>query len=111
MEMSVVFDNLAQATVEYRATVINPTTEHSTLTEQVALYANRLSIKETDSMALQTAMRNLQGELKNLKSEMYNLKKSSHSDGTVAANKENVRMVPNCKREGQYHHPTWCNTT
>ena len=97
--------------VEDRDAATKLMAEKITTTNQVALYANLLSIKETDSMALQTAMRNLQGELKNLKSEMYNLKKSSHSDGTVAANKENVRMVPNCKREGQYHHPTWCNTT
>ena len=46
------FTNLAQATSEDRAAVTNLTTENSTLTEQVALYDNRLSTKEADNMAL-----------------------------------------------------------
>ena len=44
MEMSVAFANMAQATAEDRA-VTNLTTANSTLTEQVALYANRLYTK------------------------------------------------------------------
>ena len=59
MDISVVFANLAQTTVDDRAAVTNLTTENITLTEQVALYANRLSNKEADNMALQTVMRNL----------------------------------------------------
>ena len=65
--MSVSFSNLAQATAEDRAAVINLVTANSTLTEQVVLYSNRLSTKEVDNMTLHTAVRNLQGKLKNLK--------------------------------------------
>ena len=49
MEMSVAFANIAQSTAEDRAAVTNLTTENSTLTEQVALYDNRLSTKEADN--------------------------------------------------------------
>ena len=55
MEMSMTFANLEQATAEYCSAVTNLNTANSTLTEQVALYTNRLSAKESDNMALQTA--------------------------------------------------------
>ena len=67
----------------------NLTTEKSTLTEQVAMYANRLSTKEADNMALKTAIKNLQGEFSNLKAEVANLKNSVHSGAAGAANKDN----------------------
>ena len=111
MEMSVEFANLAHATAEDRVAVTNLTRENSTLTEQVALYANRISNKEADNIALQAYMRNLQGEIKNLKTKMYSLKKSRHSGGAGAANKDNGRIAPSRKREGPYHHPTWWSTT
>ena len=69
------FANLVQATAEDRTAVTNLTTANRILTEQVALYDNRLSTKETDNMALQTATRNLQGVLKNLKAEVARLNK------------------------------------
>ena len=106
-----VFANLAQATSEDRAAVTNQTTENSTLYKQVALYTNRLSTKEVEKMALQTSMRNLQGELKNLKAEVASLKKSGHSVGASAAKKDNGRLVPKWKIEGQSHHLTWWSTT
>ena len=59
------FANLTQAVAEDRAAVTNLMTSTSTLTEQVAMYANHLSVKEAEKMLLQTAIRNLQGELKN----------------------------------------------
>ena len=65
--MYVAFSNMSQATAEDRTAITNLTTAIRTLIEQVALYSNRLSTKEVDNMALQTAVRNLQGELKNLK--------------------------------------------
>ena len=49
----------------------------------------------------QTAMRNLQWELKNLKAKVASLKKSVHSGAAGAANKDNGRLVPKCKREGK----------
>ena len=52
MEFSMGFANLAHATAEDLATMKNLTTANSTLTEQVVLYANRLSAKEADNMAL-----------------------------------------------------------
>ena len=61
------FANLAHATVENRVAVTNLTTANSTLTEQVAMYANRIFTKESDKLALQTSMKNLQMEVKNLK--------------------------------------------
>ena len=61
MEFSMAFANLEKATAEYLSTVTNLTIENSTLTYQVALYTNRLSTKESDNMALQTAIKNLQG--------------------------------------------------
>ena len=94
VEMSMTFANLALATADNRAAVNNLTTENSTLNEQVSLYANRLSTKEVDTMALQTAMRNIQGELKNLKSEVASLKKSDYYSSFGSANNENVRLVP-----------------
>ena len=105
------FANLEQATAEDCAAVTNLTTANSTLTEQVALYANRLSTKEADNMALQNAMRNLQGELNNLKAEVASLKNSGHSGGAGAAKKENGRLVPKWEIKGQSHHPTWWSTT
>ena len=68
--MSVVFANLSQAIAEDCAAVTNLTTANNTLTEQVLMYANRLSTKELDNMALQMYMSNLQEGLKNLKFEM-----------------------------------------
>ena len=56
MDVSIEFSNLAQATAEDCATVINLTMANSTLNEQVEMYANRLSTKEVDNVALQTAM-------------------------------------------------------
>ena len=110
-EISVAFDNLAQATAEDRADVTNLMMTNSTLREQVAMCANHLSIKEADNMALQMAVSNLRGELKNLKVEIQNLKKSGHSGVAGAAYKNNGRMVPSWKREVQSHHPTWWSTT
>ena len=52
MEISVEFSNLAQATAEDRANVTNLTMVNSTLTEQLALYTNRLSTNEADNMVL-----------------------------------------------------------
>ena len=77
----------------------------------MSLYANRLSTKGADNMALQTAINNLQGELKNLKAEVAILKKSGHSGGSGATSKDNGRLVHKRKREGQYHNPTWWSTT
>ena len=108
MEFSVAFANLAQAIAEDRAAVTNLTTANSILTEQVALYANRLSTKEAYIMSLQTAMRNLQGKLKNLKAKMYSLKKSGHFGD---ASKDNGIMFPKWKIEGQSQHPTRWSTT
>ena len=45
MEMSIAFENMAQAMAEDCAAVTNLTTVNITLTEQVALYANRLYTK------------------------------------------------------------------
>ena len=89
----------------------NLTTANITLTKQVVLYTNRLSTKEADNVALQTAIKNLQVKVKNLKAEVANLKKSGHSRAAGAANKGNGRMTPRWKREGQAHHPTWWITT
>ena len=61
MYMSVAFTNLSQAMKKDPSAVTNLMTANINLTEQVALYANYLSTKEADSMALQTATRNLQG--------------------------------------------------
>ena len=61
MEMSIEFANMLQATAEDCAAETNLMTANRTLTEQVALYANRLYIREVDNMALQTAMINQQG--------------------------------------------------
>ena len=88
------FVNLVQATAEDRTAVTNLMTANSTLREQVAMYANRLSTKEADNMELQTAIRSFQGELKNLKAKIYSLKKSVHSGAAGAANKETGILVP-----------------
>ena len=100
------FANLEQATAKDQGAVTKLTTENSTLTKKVALHANRLSTKEADSMALQIAIKNLQGEVENLKDEVANLKKSGHYGGAGVANKENGRMNPRWKQEGQPHRPT-----
>ena len=105
------FSIMEQATAEDCATFTNLTTENSTLTEKVAQYTNCLSTTEADSMALQTAMRNLQGEIKNLKAEVTSLKKSGHSGSAGSAKKDSGILVPKWKIEGQYHHPTWWSTT
>ena len=55
------FTNLAQATAEDCSTVTNLTTENSTLTKQVELYAIRLSTEVLDNMALQSSMSKLKG--------------------------------------------------
>ena len=52
MEMSMAFSNLAQATAEDLADIKNIRMANSNLKEQVALYANCLSTKESDSMVL-----------------------------------------------------------
>ena len=52
MEMSITFSNLAEATAEDLADIKNIRMENSNLKEQVALYANCLSTKESDSMVL-----------------------------------------------------------
>ena len=104
------FSNLAQAMAEDCASVTNLITANRTLTEQVAMYLNRISTKEADNMALQTVMKNLQGEGNNLKVEVVSLNNSGQSRGVVAANKENGIMLPMWKREGQAHHPTWWST-
>ena len=49
-EMSLSFENLEQATAEDHAAVKNLTMANITLTEQVAMYSNRLSNKEADNM-------------------------------------------------------------
>ena len=110
MEMSMAFSNLAQAKAEDIFSVTNLTTANSTLTKQVPMYTNRLSTKEADNMVLQTAIKNLQGKVKNLKDEVANLRNSYHSSGASAANKDNFRMTPRWKREGQAHHPTCWST-
>ena len=92
------FDNMAQDTADDRAAVTNLNTENSTLTEQVALYANRLSTKATNKVALQTTIKNLQGEVKKLKAEVENLKRPGHSGAAGAANKDNERMTPKWKQ-------------
>ena len=89
MEIYTEFTNMAQAMTDYRAAVTNLTTANSTLTEQVALYANHFSTKEADNVALQTATKNLQGEVKNLNAEVSNLKRSGHFFGSGATNKDN----------------------
>ena len=111
MKMSMVFDNMKQATSEDRDTVTNLSKRNSTLNKQVKLYINRLSTKEADNMALQTAIKNLQGEVKNLESKVANLKKSGHSGVDGAANKDNGRMTPMWKQEGQSHKPAVWSTT
>ena len=89
----------------------NLTTVKSTFTKKVELYTNRLSTKEADNMALQTAIKNLQGEVNNLKLEVANLKNSGHYGSARAANKDNGRITPMWKLEGQSHNPTWRSTT
>ena len=59
MEIPISFTNMEQAMVEDRSAVTNLTMANITLTEQVALYDNRLSIKEADNMELQTSMKNI----------------------------------------------------
>ena len=66
------FANLEQAMAEDRADVTNQTAASSTITEQVLMYANRLSTKETDNVALQTVTKNLQEEVKNLEAKVTN---------------------------------------
>ena len=97
---------MEQVTAEDRAAVANPIMVNITMMEQVALYANRLSAKEADNMALQTSMNNLQGEIKNLNAEVTSLNMSGQSVGTGAANKDNGIMVPKWEIERQYHHST-----
>ena len=59
MEIPILFTNMKQTMVEDRSAVTNLTMANITLTEQVALYDNRLSTKEADNMELQTSMKNL----------------------------------------------------
>ena len=98
---------MTQATVEYCSVITNLNIEKSTLKEQVALYANRLSTKEADKVGIQMAIKNLQGEVNNLKGEVAKLNKSGHSGGAGSTKKYNGIITPNWKREGQAHHPTW----
>ena len=93
------FANLAQATAEDRAAVTNLTAANSTLTEQVVLYANRLSTKEADNIVMQMSMKNLQGGINNLKAKVACVKKSGHYGGAGTAYKDNIRMVPRWKKE------------
>ena len=67
MEIKQEFYNVAQATAENHTAVTNLTTEKFTFPEQVTLYTNRLSTKEMDNEALNTAVKNLQGDFKNVK--------------------------------------------
>ena len=55
------FLNLAQETAEDCTAVTNLTTENSTLSDQVALYANHLSTKEEENGALQTVIKTYRG--------------------------------------------------
>ena len=57
--MSLLFENMSQATAEDHATNTNLTTTNSTLMEHVALYTNHLFNKETENMPLKTATENL----------------------------------------------------
>ena len=109
--MSMAFSNMVRATTEDRAAITNLIMANSTLTEKLELCANRLSTKEAYTMALQTSMKNLQGGIKNLKEEDFRLKKSGHYGSAGAVNKDNGRMNPRLKQEGQAHHPTWWSTT
>ena len=77
----------------------------------MALYANRLSTKESDNVELQTAIKNLQEEVKNPKAKVANLKREFHYVGTGAANKDNGKIALGWKLEGQAYHPTWWSTT
>ena len=60
------FSNLAQVIEEDRRATKNLTASNSTLTDQVALYANILSTKEVEYAALKWTVQNLQGEAKNI---------------------------------------------
>ena len=111
IETFISFANLEKATAEDRAAVTNFTTTNSTLTNQLALYVNRLSIKGAGNMAVQKSIKNIQGEVKNIKAEVANLKNSGHYGSARAANKDNGRITPMWKLEGQSHHPTWRSTT
>ena len=84
--------------MEDRAAATNLTTSNGTLTEQVVMYANRLSTKEAENTAFQTAVRNLNRDLKTLKAEIQNFKKLGHSVGAGAAYKNNGRTVPIWKK-------------
>ena len=64
MDIYMAFDNMTQAMEEDLASITNLKTENRKLTDQVALYANWLSTKETDNVALQTEMKKLHGEVK-----------------------------------------------
>ena len=101
------FANQAQATEEYQVAVTNLATSKSTLTDQVALYDNRLPTKESDNDALHKAERNLQDHFKNIKDDIITLKKESHSGGSDAIFKYKVRSDPKWKFEVQPHHNTW----
>ena len=59
MKVSIVFADLAQTMAVDNVFVTNLTTAKSTLTEQVVMYNNRLSIKEDDNVALHTTIKNL----------------------------------------------------
>ena len=63
------FSNLAQVIEEDRRATKNLTAYNSTLTDQVALYANILSTKEVEYAALKWTVQNLQGEAKNIKNK------------------------------------------
>ena len=92
---------------EDTASVTNLLTEKSTLSEQVALYANRISPKNADRTALYIVIKNLQVEVKNLKAEVAKFKWSSHSGGVGATKNKRLRPEQKWKREGRAHHPTW----
>ena len=74
------------------------------------MYANRLSTKEADNVALKTAIKNLQGEVKNLKAEVATFKRSGHPGGIITTKYKRALPDPKWKREGKHHHPNWWST-
>ena len=90
--------------------MINLMTEKSTLSEELGLYANRLSANEVENRALQALVWNLQEDINNLKAEFITLKRSGHYGGAGVSRKYRGRPRPKCKSEGQSHHPTWWST-
>ena len=61
MEISMAFFNLSKTIEEDCSAATNLIIANIARTEQVALYANRLSTKEADNMALQAEMKTYRG--------------------------------------------------